>query len=219
MALANLNMCAAPHHFAPLTSMALVLDKGLCAWLDSSSGRLAIPTGAAAYVRKICSFFQKFGTCGFRAEIFESTKLWIEVTAKKVDALEERLEGEMNQIKTTVEESISSMEGQVADLRDMMKKILEIHNQTAASVAKGVEGKNTNSKNRREDDEVEIVDGERRKPYLEPFQREDRGGGRYGERHGYGGMEQRGADWECRVGSYSRRAASRDLGEIDPPLE
>ncbi|KAL0914988.1 hypothetical protein M5K25_015383 [Dendrobium thyrsiflorum] len=51
----------------------------------------------------------------------------------------------MNQIKRTVEERISSMEGQVADLRDMMKKLLEIHNQTAASVAKVVEGKNTNS--------------------------------------------------------------------------
>ncbi|KAL0904116.1 hypothetical protein M5K25_026190 [Dendrobium thyrsiflorum] len=34
---------------------------------------------------------------------------------------------------------------------------------------------------------------------MEPFQREDRGG-RYGERHGYGGVEQRGADWECREG-------------------
>ncbi|KAH0456489.1 hypothetical protein IEQ34_014396 [Dendrobium chrysotoxum] len=65
----------------------------------------------------------------------------IEMVAKKVDALEEGLEGEMNQSKTTVEERISSMEGQVADLRDMMKKMLETHNQTAASVAKVVEGK------------------------------------------------------------------------------
>ncbi|KAL0914167.1 hypothetical protein M5K25_017677 [Dendrobium thyrsiflorum] len=45
------------------------------------------------------------------------------MAAKKVDALEERLEGEMNQIKTTVEERMSSMEGQVVDLRDMIKKI------------------------------------------------------------------------------------------------
>ncbi|KAL0914831.1 hypothetical protein M5K25_015215 [Dendrobium thyrsiflorum] len=97
------------------------------------------------------------------------------MAAKKVDALEERLEGEMNQIKTTVEERISSMQGPAVDLRDMMKKLLEIYNQTAASVAKVVEGKNTNSKIRREDDEVEIVDGERIKSYLEPFQREDRG--------------------------------------------
>ncbi|PKU63754.1 hypothetical protein MA16_Dca010672 [Dendrobium catenatum] len=45
------------------------------------------------------------------------------MAAKKIDALEERLEIEMNQIKTTVEERISFMEGQVADLRNMMKKI------------------------------------------------------------------------------------------------
>ncbi|KAL0918647.1 hypothetical protein M5K25_010668 [Dendrobium thyrsiflorum] len=45
------------------------------------------------------------------------------------------------------------MEGQVADLRDMMKKMLEIHNQTAASVEKGLEGKNTNYEIRKEDDE------------------------------------------------------------------
>ncbi|PKU83818.1 hypothetical protein MA16_Dca025665 [Dendrobium catenatum] len=81
------------------------------------------------------------------------------MAAKKVDALEERLEGEMNQIKTTVEKMISSMEGQVADLRDMMKKMLEIQNQTAAFVARGEE-KSTNSKIRREKDEVEIMEGE-----------------------------------------------------------
>ncbi|KAL0919998.1 hypothetical protein M5K25_009096 [Dendrobium thyrsiflorum] len=75
------------------------------------------------------------------------------MAAKKVDALEERLEGEMNQIKTTVEERISSMEGQVADLRDMIKKMLEVHNQTAASVAKSGEGRSTNSKIRREEEE------------------------------------------------------------------
>ncbi|KAL0925290.1 hypothetical protein M5K25_003611 [Dendrobium thyrsiflorum] len=67
------------------------------------------------------------------------------MAAKKVDALEERLEGEMNQIKTTVEERMSSMEGQVADLRDMIKKMLEVHNQTTASVARNGEGRSTNS--------------------------------------------------------------------------
>ncbi|PKU87531.1 hypothetical protein MA16_Dca018062 [Dendrobium catenatum] len=51
--------------------------------------------------------------------------LEIVMAAKKVDALEERLEGEMNQIKMTVEERISSMEGQVVDLWDMMKKMEE----------------------------------------------------------------------------------------------
>ncbi|KAL0914747.1 hypothetical protein M5K25_015123 [Dendrobium thyrsiflorum] len=76
------------------------------------------------------------------------------MAAKKVDALEERLEGEMNQIKTTVEERMSSMEGQVADLRDMIKKMLEVHNQTAASVAKSGEGRSTNSEIRREEEEL-----------------------------------------------------------------
>ncbi|KAL0911802.1 hypothetical protein M5K25_019967 [Dendrobium thyrsiflorum] len=108
------------------------------------------------------------------------------MAAKKVDTLEEHWEGKMNQIKTIVEDRISSMEGQVVDLRDMMKKMLKIHNQTAASCAKGPEGKNTNSEIRKDEDEVEIVEGERRRPHLEPFQREDRGD-RFGERQRYGG--------------------------------
>ncbi|KAL0922931.1 hypothetical protein M5K25_006962 [Dendrobium thyrsiflorum] len=78
------------------------------------------------------------------------------MAAKKVDALEERLEGEMNQIKTTVEERMSSMEGQVADLRDMIKKMLEVHNQITASVARNGEGRSTNSEIRREEEEAEI---------------------------------------------------------------
>ncbi|KAL0905970.1 hypothetical protein M5K25_024425 [Dendrobium thyrsiflorum] len=91
------------------------------------------------------------------------------MAAKKVDALEERLEGEMNQIKTTVEERMSSMEGQVADLRDIIKKMLEVHNQTTASVARSGEGRSTNSEIRREEEEAEIVEGERRRPHLEPI--------------------------------------------------
>ncbi|KAL0905357.1 hypothetical protein M5K25_023770 [Dendrobium thyrsiflorum] len=46
--------------------------------------------------------------------------------SKKVDALEERLEGAMNQIKATVEDRISSMEKQFSDLRDIVKKILDL---------------------------------------------------------------------------------------------
>ncbi|KAL0922286.1 hypothetical protein M5K25_006259 [Dendrobium thyrsiflorum] len=128
------------------------------------------------------------------------------MAAKKVDALEERLEGEMNQIKETVEERMSSMEGQVADLRDMMKKMLEFQTQSAASDAKGPEAKNTNSEIHREEEEVEIVEGRRGRPHLEPFQREERGGG-YGERQGYGGMEPRGAGLEHREGYYGHRGA------------
>ncbi|KAL0907636.1 hypothetical protein M5K25_022055 [Dendrobium thyrsiflorum] len=98
------------------------------------------------------------------------------MAAKKVDALEERLEGEMNQIKTTVEERMSSMEGQVADLRDMIKKMLEVHNQMTASVARSGEGRSTNSEIRREEEEAEIVEGERRRPHLEPEEKRAREG-------------------------------------------
>ncbi|KAL0903658.1 hypothetical protein M5K25_028051 [Dendrobium thyrsiflorum] len=120
-----------------------------------------------------------------RSEKYPSNFDFLGMAAKKVDALEERLEGEMNQIKESVEERMSSMEGQVADLRDMMKKMLEFQTQSAASDAKGPEAKNINSEIHREEEEVEIVDGRRGRPHLEPFQREERGGG-YGERQGYG---------------------------------
>ncbi|KAL0923439.1 hypothetical protein M5K25_007496 [Dendrobium thyrsiflorum] len=120
-----------------------------------------------------------------KSEKYPSNFDFLGMAAKKVDALEERLEGEMNQIKETVEERMSSMEGQVADLRDMMKKMLEFQTQSAASDAKGPEAKNTNSEIHREEEEVEIVEGRRGRPHLEPFQREERGGG-YGERQGYG---------------------------------
>ncbi|KAL0904069.1 hypothetical protein M5K25_026140 [Dendrobium thyrsiflorum] len=140
------------------------------------------------------------------SEKYPSIFDFLGMAAKKVDALEERLEGEMNQIKETVEERMSSMEGQVADLRDMMKKMLEFQTQSAASDAKGPEAKNINSEIHREEEEVEIVDGRRGRPHLEPFQREERGGG-YGERQGYGGMEPRGAGWEHREGYYGRRGA------------
>ncbi|KAL0924494.1 hypothetical protein M5K25_005327 [Dendrobium thyrsiflorum] len=91
------------------------------------------------------------------------------MAAKKVDALEERLEGEMNQIKTTVEERMSSMEGQVADLRDMIKKMLEVHNQTTASVAKSGEGRSTNSEIRREEEEAEIGSNQEVQLELDPL--------------------------------------------------
>ncbi|KAL0918226.1 hypothetical protein M5K25_010222 [Dendrobium thyrsiflorum] len=116
------------------------------------------------------------------SEKYPSNFDFLGMAAKKVDALEERLKGEMNQIKETVEERMSSMEGQVADLRDMMKKMLEFQTQSAASDAKRPEAKNINSEIHRKEDEVEIVDGRRGRPHLEPFQREERGGG-YGERN------------------------------------
>ncbi|KAH0457109.1 hypothetical protein IEQ34_015016 [Dendrobium chrysotoxum] len=54
------------------------------------------------------------------------------------------------------------------------------------------------------EEKVEIVEGERRRSHMEPFQREDRGD-RLGERYGYGGQEQQGADWERRERNYGRR--------------
>ncbi|KAL0918017.1 hypothetical protein M5K25_013136 [Dendrobium thyrsiflorum] len=86
---------------------------------------------------------------------------WIKIkknfmAAKKVDALEERFEGEMSQIKATVEDRISSVENKVSDLHTMMKKLLE--NQIAALEAKESVGKTTSSVYRRRDDEVEIME-------------------------------------------------------------
>ncbi|PKU83359.1 hypothetical protein MA16_Dca023287 [Dendrobium catenatum] len=57
----------------------------------------------------------------------------------------------------------------------MMKNMLEIQNQMTAIVEKGGEGKSTNSTIRIEEDVVEIMEGERRRPHLEPVQRDERG--------------------------------------------
>ncbi|KAL0921672.1 hypothetical protein M5K25_008769 [Dendrobium thyrsiflorum] len=149
---------------------------------------------------------EEFAEFFLRSEKSSSNFGFFGMAAKKVDALKEKLEGEMNQIKETVEERMSSMERQVADLQDMMKKMLEFQTQSAASHAKGPEAKNTNFEIHREEEEVEIVEGRRGRPHLEPFQREERGGG-YGERKGYGGVEPRGAGGEHREGYYGRRGA------------
>ncbi|KAL0909375.1 hypothetical protein M5K25_020237 [Dendrobium thyrsiflorum] len=59
----------------------------------------------------------------------------------------------------------------------------------AASKARGSVGRNTNSEIRRSENEVEIIEEK---------------GGMYGERHGYGGHESRGANWERKEGDYER---------------
>ncbi|KAL0923889.1 hypothetical protein M5K25_004675 [Dendrobium thyrsiflorum] len=76
--------------------------------------------------------------------------------AKKVDALEECFEGEMSQIKATVEDRISSVKNKVSDLHAMVKKLLE--NQIVAFEAKKPVEKTTSSVYRRRDDEVEIME-------------------------------------------------------------
>ncbi|KAL0921947.1 hypothetical protein M5K25_005900 [Dendrobium thyrsiflorum] len=128
------------------------------------------------------------------------------MAAKKIDALEERLEGEMSQIKVTVEDRISSMEGKFLDLQEMVKRIWDLQNQTAASEARVPAGRNTNYDNRRDENDMEILEGERRRPPMEPFQREERGG-RYGERREYVEYEQRGVVGERREGDYGWRAS------------
>ncbi|KAL0912192.1 hypothetical protein M5K25_018150 [Dendrobium thyrsiflorum] len=87
------------------------------------------------------------------------------MAAKKVDALEKRLKGEMSQIKATVEDRISSVEDKVSSLEDkvsdlpaMMKKLFENQIQTAAPEAKGLVGKMTNPEFRRRENDVEIME-------------------------------------------------------------
>ncbi|KAL0924131.1 hypothetical protein M5K25_004937 [Dendrobium thyrsiflorum] len=62
------------------------------------------------------------------------------MTPKKVDALEEKLEGEIGLFKSEVEERISSMEERFSNLENMMKKILELHTQPATSEARAPAG-------------------------------------------------------------------------------
>ncbi|KAL0922774.1 hypothetical protein M5K25_006791 [Dendrobium thyrsiflorum] len=92
-----------------------------------------------------------------KIQIIEPTKIWVLMTAKKVDALEERLEGEMSQMKATVDDRISAMKGHVSDLHEMVK-ILENQNQTAASKARYPIGRNMNSEIRRRENDVEIIE-------------------------------------------------------------
>ncbi|KAL0914112.1 hypothetical protein M5K25_017618 [Dendrobium thyrsiflorum] len=97
------------------------------------------------------------------------------MAAKKVDALEERLGGEISQIKATVEDGISSVEDKFSNLEEMVKKVLNLHNQTAASEAKVLACGNINFDSGRDDHDVEILEGEERRPTIEPIQREELG--------------------------------------------
>ncbi|KAL0911003.1 hypothetical protein M5K25_019103 [Dendrobium thyrsiflorum] len=100
------------------------------------------------------------GEISFRGRnpcLFMEKKSDFFMAAKKVDALEERLEGEMSQIKATKEDRISSVEHKISDLHAMMK-LLENQIQTAPSEVKEPAGKTTNSDCRRRDDEVETME-------------------------------------------------------------
>ncbi|KAL0928780.1 hypothetical protein M5K25_000702 [Dendrobium thyrsiflorum] len=114
------------------------------------------------------------------------------MAAKKVDALEEHLEGEMSQMKATVEDRISSMEYKVSYLCAMVKNLLENQIQTAASETKGSVRRTTNYEFRKRKNNVEIMEEK---------------GGRYGEAWIWG-HEPRDAGWERKEGTYSRRGAN-----------
>ncbi|KAH0448373.1 hypothetical protein IEQ34_022173 [Dendrobium chrysotoxum] len=83
------------------------------------------------------------------------TKIRISMVAKKVDVLEERLEGEIGQLKTETSDlhaqlsdvkiQISAihkkMDGNFSSLGDMLKKLLEGQSKTASSEARDASGK------------------------------------------------------------------------------
>ncbi|KAL0904307.1 hypothetical protein M5K25_026399 [Dendrobium thyrsiflorum] len=93
------------------------------------------------------------------------TYVWLLMAAKKVDALEECLEGEMSQMKEMVEDRISyvedkvlSVEDKVFDLHAMVKKLLENQIQMEASETKGLVGRTMNSEFLRRENDVEIME-------------------------------------------------------------
>ncbi|KAL0921432.1 hypothetical protein M5K25_008501 [Dendrobium thyrsiflorum] len=163
----------------------------------SSTGKLELLKSLGAdlaidYTKEnLKELLEKFDVVYDAIGFLSLTKIWVSMAAKKVDALEECLEGEMSQIKATVENKISFMEDKFSDLQEMVNKICDLQNLTAASEARVPTGRYTNSDNHRDENDVKILEGEGRRPPLQPFQREERGR-RYGERCGYVEYEQRG---------------------------
>ncbi|KAL0909634.1 hypothetical protein M5K25_020520 [Dendrobium thyrsiflorum] len=113
--------------------------------------------------------------------IFESNKNSSIDGGQKNGCVGRTLEGEMSQIKATVDDRLCSMEGKVSDLHEMVKKILDNQNQMAASETRCPVGRNTNSEIHRSENGIKII---------------EETSGRYEERRGYGRHEPRGADWE-----------------------
>ncbi|KAL0907063.1 hypothetical protein M5K25_025603 [Dendrobium thyrsiflorum] len=72
------------------------------------------------------------------------------MTTKKVDVLEERIEGEVSQLKAAFEVRISLMEDMFYNIEEMMKKVLDLHVQPTASKERTPIGGNANSINRRD---------------------------------------------------------------------
>ncbi|KAL0926589.1 hypothetical protein M5K25_002828 [Dendrobium thyrsiflorum] len=140
---------------------------------------------------------------------------------KKVDALEEKLKGEVDQLKFEVEEQISTMEGRFSNLEDMMKKILELHIQpTTSEVRALVHGQrsrgNPNISTMGDDPEVEILGDRKNMPPLKPITRREMGEG-YGMRRNWE-EEMRRADFEeediYEGGVKTYCDACKDVGEF-----
>ncbi|KAL0910565.1 hypothetical protein M5K25_021560 [Dendrobium thyrsiflorum] len=99
--------------------------------------------------------------------------------AKKVDAWEERLDGEVGNLKIEFEERISAIESKFSNLEEMMKMMLEFQVKTASSEARTPltidwsSGGNPNIGTRREDRELEILEEEDEMPPLDPLPRRE----------------------------------------------
>ncbi|KAL0913294.1 hypothetical protein M5K25_016742 [Dendrobium thyrsiflorum] len=109
------------------------------------------------------------------------------------------LEGEVRQLKLEFEKKVSELETQILAIHDkingkfaiieeMMRKMLEVQTKMMLLEARGAIGgqeseENPNPIRRREDQELEILDGEDRMPPLEPILRKE-SGRRYGKRTG-----------------------------------
>ncbi|KAL0914542.1 hypothetical protein M5K25_014898 [Dendrobium thyrsiflorum] len=90
------------------------------------------------------------------------------MAAKKVDALKDRLKGEVGQLKAAFEDRILSMEDKFSNIEEMMKKVLDLHVQPVALEASALIERNANSGNRRDDHNVEILEEEERRQFFEP---------------------------------------------------
>ncbi|KAL0916970.1 hypothetical protein M5K25_014526 [Dendrobium thyrsiflorum] len=87
-----------------------------------------------------------------------------------------KLAGEVGQFKYEAKERISSMEGRLSNLEDMMKKIFEPHTQPATSEARALAGDqgsggNPNIGTMKDDREVEILGDRENMSPLEPITR------------------------------------------------
>ncbi|KAL0917295.1 hypothetical protein M5K25_012348 [Dendrobium thyrsiflorum] len=104
-------------------------------------------------------------------------------------------------------------------LEEMLKKLLKSQPKTVSSETREATdnqgcGENPNPIRRREDEEVEILEGEERIPPLEPNPREEPGRG-YGERHEKVGHERRGVEFERGGAVFERGGTNYDRRGVE----